>query len=151
MNLRPWKRPKTVTVPLWRGGQLTIPEPAWCAGEHDPHPLHPCDVCHEGIEIPLNVHAEGRTYEVLAFTVVQSPYSSVDFLPVASVDLGGEYASFTQQELYELADGLVEHAGRLREFADDVERTRQAVAKATRPAGIPADWPWPPEKSGGDL
>ncbi|WP_042427472.1 DUF6907 domain-containing protein [Streptacidiphilus anmyonensis] len=147
MSPRLWKRrPKTVTVPLWRGGRMTIPEPAWCNQQHEPYPLHPVDVRHVGIEIPLPVHAGGKAFEILAFSVVQDPYSSVDFLPRANVDLGDDYGTFTHAELYELADGLVEHAGRLREFADDVERTRQAVADATRPAGMPADWPWPPDR-----
>lgn len=147
MNLRPWKRrPKTVTVPLWRGGQLILPEPAWCSGAHDPYPLHPCDVRHEGVEVPLHVTAGGKAFEILAYSVVQDPYSSVDFLPQASVDLGDDYGTFSRNELYELADGLERHAQALREFADDVERTRQAVAAATRPAGMPDGWPWPPER-----
>lgn len=152
MKLRfPWRRPKTVTLPLWRNGEITIPEPAWCSGAHDPHPLHPVDVRHEGIEVPLYVNAGGKTFEILAFSVVQDPYTSVDFLPRANVDLGGEYATFTRAELYELADGLVGHAQALRDFADDVERTRQAVADATAPQGMPAGWPWPAERDGGDL
>jgi hypothetical protein len=150
LKLRFWRRPKTVSLPLWRGGTLILPEPAWCAGHEDAVPEHPADVRHEGIEIPLHVHAGGKVFEVLAYSVIQDPYSSTDFLPKASIDLGGDYASFTHAELYALADGLVEHARQLREFADDVENTRQAVAAATRPAGMPADWPWPPERDGGE-
>lgn len=147
MNLRPWKRrPKTVTVPVWRDGELTMPEPAWCSGEHDQHAHHPADFRHLGVEVPMYVNAGGRLFEILATTVVQEPFADGDILPAVSVDLGTDYARFTRGELVEFADRLVQHADYLRGFADEVEELRQAVAAETRPAGMPADWPWPPDR-----
>lgn len=129
MNLRPWKRrQKTVTVPVWRSGQLTMPEPAWCAGHTDAAPEHPVDFRHIGVEVPLYVHADGRTFEILAATVVHDPFSSIDVLPRVSVDLGADgYRQFTRDELVEFAAGLEQHAAYLREFADEVEELRRAV------------------------
>jgi hypothetical protein len=123
------RRPKAVTVPVWRGGRLTMPEPAWCTGHADAVPEHPVDFRHTGVEVPLYVHAAGgRTFEILAATVVHDPFSSADVLPRVSVDLGADgYREFTRAELLELADGLVQHAAYLREFADEVEELRRAL------------------------
>ncbi|WP_042389731.1 DUF6907 domain-containing protein [Streptacidiphilus melanogenes] len=147
MSPRLWKRrPKTVTVPVWRGGTLTMPEPAWCSQQHDQHPQHPSDFRHLGVEVPMHVNAGGRLFEILAATVVQEPFADGDILPAVSLDLGTEYGRFTRQELLEFADGLEEHAHYLRLLADEVEERRQAAAAETRPAGMPADWPWPPDR-----
>lgn len=122
-----WRRPKTVTLPLWRGGRLTMPEPAWCAGEHDPHPQHPADFRHDGVDIPLIVHVGGRVFETLPVAIVQEPFSSGDVLPHVSIHLGEDYARFNRAELLEFADGLVRHAAYIREFAGEVEELREAL------------------------
>lgn len=139
----PWRMSKTVTVPTWRDGRLTMPEPAWCAGEHAQHPQHPADFRHEGVDVPLIVHAGGRTFETLPVAVVQEPFADGDPLPHVSINLGDDYARFTRAELLAFADGLDRHADYLRSFADEVEELRTAVAKTYRPAGLPADWPCP--------
>lgn len=151
MKLRTrWWLSKTVTVPTWRGGTLTMPEPAWCAGNHDEHPQHTADFRHEGIDVPLVVHASGRTFETLPVAVVQEPFSERDPLPYASIHLGEDYARFTRVELLEFADGLERHAAYLRQFADEVEELREAVARVYRPAGMPAELPWPAADGDGD-
>jgi hypothetical protein len=151
MKLRfPWRVSRTVTVPTWRNGTLTMPEPAWCAGGHDEHPQHPADFRHEGVEVPLVVHAGGREFETLPVAVVQEPFAEGDILPHVSIHLGEDYARFTHGELLEFADGLERHAAYLREFADEVEELRQVLAAETRPAGMPVDLPWPPRRDGGE-
>jgi hypothetical protein len=98
----------------------------------------------------MYVRCGGQLFEILAATVVQEPFAEGDILPAVSVDLGTEYARFSRDELVAFADGLVQHAEYLRQFAGEVEELRTAVAAATRPAGMPADWPWPPDRDGGD-
>jgi hypothetical protein len=129
MNLRPWKRrPKTVSLPLWHGATMTLPEPAWCAGHEDAVPEHPVDARHIGTEVPCFVDADGQTFEVLAAAVVHEPFSERDSLPAVSVDLGADgYRRFSRAELLEFADRLERHARFLRELGDDVEELREAM------------------------
>lgn len=147
----PWRVSKTVRVPVWRGGTLIMPEPAWCVGTcHTQIAEHPSDFRHEGVEIPLVVHVAGRSFETLPVTLVQEPFADRDTLPHVSIHLGEDFARFTRDELVEFADGLVRHAEYLRGFADEVEELRQALTEARRPAGMPASLPWPPVDEDGD-
>lgn len=129
-----WRRPKTVTVEVWRGGQLTMPEPAWCTGHDDALPEHPVDFRHEGVEVPMIVTVGGRAVEILSVSLVHDPFASDDILPQATVDLGADgYRRFTRAELYEFADGLELHAHYLREFAGEVEELRAALDREDEP------------------
>lgn len=139
---------RLVTVPLIHGGRLTIPCPEWCSG-HDPHAEYPEDVRHETDDVDLLVAAGGREYDVLAYGLVQAPYSQRSPLPYATLLLGEHgFIAMSPDEIRALADGLEQHATALRGFAAEVERIVAQASQEMRPQGMPADLPWPPEQDG---
>jgi len=136
--------PVTVTVATWRGGVLTMPCPAWCAGYPGAeHPEHPGDFAHESADIGLTVVTAKGTFEVLAVGIAQAPLNMRGTpLPYMTVDLAAEgYVRFTPDEMRALADGLEQHAVFLRRFAADFEPIRAEAFEAMRPPGFPAHVP----------
>ena len=110
------------TVRLLGGGTLTLPCPPWCDGHNDVHPLHPVDVLHESLDIELTVPTARGEVSILAFGLTQAPYAD-DELPYGTVDLGSEgHVRMTPAEVRALADGLVRHSNRLRQFAGRLEQ-----------------------------
>ncbi|GAA4676683.1 hypothetical protein GCM10023347_33740 [Streptomyces chumphonensis] len=107
--------PRTVTVHTRDHGPVTIPEPAWCLGDHAPQDGgHRADIAHDGEETAAMFH--GRT--LLGARLTAYPFSDLgaDPLPLASVELD-EFVRLTPEELDGLAAVLVAHATRLRHLA----------------------------------
>jgi hypothetical protein len=109
--------PRTVTLPTIDAGDVTIPEPSWCAGHADHRPdTYRVDLDHKGPEHRLTHNGERLWTAFLG----QAPHAS---RPKAR-ELGvyveqGSYArTLDPASLYDLAATLDAHADRLRELAD---------------------------------
>ncbi|MFI0964624.1 DUF6907 domain-containing protein [Streptomyces sp. NPDC021080] len=113
--------PRTVTLATADHGNVTVPEPSWCAGHahHDPETLR-VDLIHAGPAVDL-VH-RGRT--LLSAELVQSPHAGP-----ASPYLGGRTPGVSVYPLgqtldptglYCLAADLDRYADQLRDLADQL-------------------------------
>ncbi|MFE2300823.1 DUF6907 domain-containing protein [Streptomyces sp. NPDC059445] len=114
--------PSTVTLATADHGDVTLPEPSWCAGHahHDPETQR-VDLIHAGPVIECLYR--GRT--LLAAELVQSPYASLTDrhlggrTPGVSVHPLGQTLDAT--ELYSLAASLDRYADQLRDLADRLD------------------------------
>lgn len=111
--------PRTVTLPTEDAGDITLPEPSWCAGHADHRPdTYRVDLDHKGPEHRLTHHGE------LLWTVFlgQAPFASRPEQRTTGVFV--EQASYARTlnptQLYDLAATLDGHADRLRELADQL-------------------------------
>lgn len=111
--------PRTVTLPTEDAGDVTLPEPSWCAGHADHRPdTYRVDLDHKGPEHRLTHHGE------LLWTVFlgQAPFASRPEQRTTGVFV--EQASYARTlnptQLYDLAATLDGHADRLRELADQL-------------------------------
>lgn len=110
---------RTVTLATEDHGDVTLPEPSWCAGHthHDPQSVR-ADLIHSGPEVQLNF----RYDTLLSASLVQSPYAG-DATPgrggrtpgVSVFPLGD---TLDPEQLYDLAARLDGYADQLRGLAD---------------------------------
>ncbi|MFF4839247.1 DUF6907 domain-containing protein [Streptomyces collinus] len=108
--------PATVTLATADHGQVTIPEPTWCAGhqQHDPDSAR-SDLGHAGPDITLAFH--GRTLSVACLD--QAPFAvEASREPVVSEFLVGK--SLDPVGVYELAAAYDRYADQLRDLADQL-------------------------------
>lgn len=111
--------PRTVTLPTEDHGDVTLPEPAWCAGHADHRPdSYRVDLDHKGVEHRL--HHQGE----LLWTVFlgQAPFATnPEHRGVGLFVEQGSYAlTLDPAALYDLAASFEAHADRLRELADQL-------------------------------
>jgi hypothetical protein len=111
--------PRTVTLPTEDAGDVTLPEPTWCAGHADHRPdTYRVDLDHKGPEHRLTHNGE------LLWTafVGESPFASRP--ETRAPGLFVEQASFARtlspEAVYDLAATFEAHADRLRELADQL-------------------------------
>lgn len=105
---------RTVTVPTLDQGDVTIPEPAWCAGHEGARPQYRSDTGHTGTPCPLVY--EGA--ELGTAMLVQDPFAvHADRSIKVYVELGGNGVSLDPVELEALANSLIGYASTLRELA----------------------------------
>jgi hypothetical protein len=112
---------RTVTVPTGDHGDVTVPEPFWCLGDH-PFEGYRADIEHRSEEVPLTVPVPccGEV-PVLVLNLVQRPFYG-DTAVKATVGLGDDWHDLSSRELADLTDALVAHAvGPLHQF---IERLR---------------------------
>jgi hypothetical protein len=101
---------RTVTVPTLDRGDITIPEPAWCAG-HGEIPQLLSDTGHIGTAHRATFHGDELAFAALA----QDPFAiHADRSVAVLVEMGHLARSLTPAELDELAAVLVDYAGTLR-------------------------------------
>lgn len=102
----------TVTVTTRDHGQVTVPEPAWCLGDHSAqNGGYRTDIVHDGPETPLVFRGHGLLHAGL----VAYPHAQImPRGPFVSVELGVDPVSLDQAGLDDLAAGLIGHAGVLR-------------------------------------
>jgi hypothetical protein len=112
--------PRTVTLPTTDHGDVTVPEPAWCAGHTDHRPGPRAEILHRGREISLAF----RGAHITDAALVQAP-----FLPAGTPELGGPTPGVSVDVVglvldpvgaYELAAALDLHAAALRALAYDL-------------------------------
>ncbi|MFI5859171.1 DUF6907 domain-containing protein [Streptomyces parvulus] len=105
----------TVTLATTDHGDVTLPEPSWCAGHTDHRPEARSDLGHAGPDVVLKFR--GR---VLAEACLdQAPLAEVASRDVqVSVSLTG--TSLDARGVYELAADLDTYADRLRDLADQL-------------------------------
>ncbi|MFG2637135.1 DUF6907 domain-containing protein [Streptomyces sp. NPDC048362] len=98
---------RTVTVFTADHGDVTMPEPLWCLGDH-PAEGYREDVEHRGEDIVLTVptpcHGE---VQLTTLTLVQRPFSPTDPHVRMSVDLDGDWHDLSSASLAALADAMV--------------------------------------------
>jgi hypothetical protein len=114
--------PRTITLPTADHGDVTLPEPSWCAGhsDHDPQSAR-ADLMHAGPTVELAFLG----IEVFAAQLVQSPCATIRTSPL----LGGRTTGVSVHplartlnpiELYSLASSLDGYADQLRDLADQL-------------------------------
>lgn len=97
------------TVSVWAedAGDLVIPEPFWCLGDHGPEGYRE-DIEHRGEDIVLTVptpcHGEVK---LTTLTLVQRPFSKTDRDVKVTVELDGDWHELSSGELAHLTDSLV--------------------------------------------
>ncbi|MGW3646674.1 DUF6907 domain-containing protein [Streptomyces sp. NPDC000878] len=109
--------PRTVTVPTLDHGEITIPEPAWCAG-HEGQPAG-CrsDFLHRS---PARAFAF-RGKQLGAAGLVQGPFAEhASRLTEAHLTLIIEGVTLNPVGLYDLAGALDRYTDRLRDLADEL-------------------------------
>lgn len=112
---------RTVTVQTLDQGDVTIPEPAWCAGHAGETPQVLSDTGH--MSVPRVAEFDGDEVAFAAF--VQDPFvvhsdRSVGVL----VEMGQLDRSLSPAELDRLAAVLVDYAGTLRHLARQLAAIR---------------------------
>lgn len=109
--------PRTVTLPTEDAGDVTLPEPAWCAGHPNPRPEYRTDLTHYGPEYRLTFNGEPLYVLMLA----QSPLSERASREIcAYVEESGYTGSLDPAGLYDLAAALDSAADQMRAFADQL-------------------------------
>jgi hypothetical protein len=113
--------PRTVTVPTIDQGDVTIPEPAWCAGHDGDRPQLRSDTGHLGAAHRADFDGDELAFAALA----QDPFAvhsdrSVGVL----VEMGHLARALTAAELDNLAAVLVDYAGTLRHLARQLSALR---------------------------
>lgn len=108
----------TVTVHTRDHGDVTVPEPSWCLGEHGPqNGGYRADIVHDGPEVPLVF----RGFALLHAGLVAHPCA--ERMPrgtYACVDVGADHVGLDPEGLQELAAGLIDHAATLRNLAREL-------------------------------
>ncbi|KDN75229.1 hypothetical protein DF19_25055 [Streptomyces olindensis] len=111
---------RSITLPTTDFGDVTVPEPAWCAGHADHRPGPRAEILHRGPDATLTFRGQHLT----AAALVQAP-----FLPAATPELGGPVPGVSVDivglvldpvGVYELAAALDLHAAALRALAYDL-------------------------------
>ena len=114
--------PRTVTLPTVDHGNVTLPEPSWCAGHahHDPETAR-VDLIHAG---PV-IDCTHLGTELFSAELVQAPYATAG----TPQHLGGRTAgvsvhplgrTLTPTEVYSLAARLDAYSDQLRDLADQL-------------------------------
>jgi hypothetical protein len=147
---------RTVTVQTSDHGPVTVPEPAWCVGEH----------VDGGFRVDIGHHSADAVMAFRGHTVLGVVLASYPFAdqmprgPLAVVELD-DFQSFTDPaELEELAAALVAHAATVRavaaQLAELLHAEDAAVAPVDSPRANEADvdralyGPWDDDQDGGD-
>ncbi|MGV9281649.1 DUF6907 domain-containing protein [Streptomyces sp. NPDC003730] len=106
----------TITLPTADHGDVTLPEPSWCAGHADHRPdTERVDLGHSGPEAVLKFR--GRVLSVACLE--QAPFAAKATRDVqVSVSLAGP--ALDARGVYELAADLDAYADRLRSLADQL-------------------------------
>ncbi|WP_327169224.1 DUF6907 domain-containing protein [Streptomyces subrutilus] len=103
---------RTVTVPTLDHGDVTLPEPSWCAG----HPEGPTEArvdVHHAAPVPVPDGLVDMDIEL-----VEYPYGTVPIPVIVYVAITVPAMTLDTDGLHEYAAGLVERAALLVEFAD---------------------------------
>jgi hypothetical protein len=109
--------PSTITLPTTDHGDVTVPEPSWCAGHPNPRPEHRGDITHFGPEHRLTFNGEPLFVLMLA----QAPFSeNVSSEVCAYVEQSRYTGSLNPAGLYDLAAALDSAADQMRNFADQL-------------------------------
>ncbi|MCY0926908.1 hypothetical protein OTB20_11975 [Streptomyces sp. H27-H1] len=110
---------RTVTVPTLDHGDVTLPEPAWCAGHREGPAEYRADLHHAApVPVPdglVDIDAE----------LVEYPYGTTPVPASVYVELTAPGLTLDPDGLRAFAAGLVQRAALLVEFAD-----RLAVLRA---------------------
>lgn len=126
---------RTVTVATTDHGELTIPEPSWCTGEH-PEGAAKCDISHLGKQVGLVVHTHCHgDVQLFAARIVQFPYGSGTRAPFVTLEMdAGDYVDASDHEFDDAA--LQQLSNRLTGFAlETLPQLRAALADAVEEAG----------------
>lgn len=108
---------RTVTLPTIDHGDVTLPEPSWCAGHPNPHPQYHTDLTHYGPEHRLTFNGE----PLFVLMLTQSPLSERASRDLAAyVEQSSYTGDFDPAGLYDLAAALDHAADQLRAFADQL-------------------------------
>ena len=112
---------RSITLPTLDHGDVTLPEPAWCAGHthHDPNTAR-ADLMHAGPTIECAQF--GHT--LLTAQLVQSPYATFSDPhlggPTPGVSVYPPGLTLDPTDLYCLAVALDSYADRLRDLGDQL-------------------------------
>lgn len=111
---------RTVTLVTSDHGDVTIPEPSWCAGHADHVPGHRADILHLGPDVTLSF----RGHHIADASLAQVPFAAPGDpeigspTPGVSISLIGR--ALDARGVYELAAALDTYADRLRDLADQL-------------------------------
>lgn len=116
---------RTTQVRLIDGTTITVPEPAWCLGQHD-QDGHLVDLIHDGPETALTVDTRHGPEQVLQAALTQYPYSTDpdDRQTLVTVLLSSGWQRFDPDGLHILADSLGRRAMELRILARQLAELR---------------------------
>lgn len=113
---------RTITLATNDAGDVTLPEPTWCAGHDDHLPGHRVDIFHRGQDHGVNFWGQ----EIGVAALVLYPFAA-DQRPGVTVSLLGN--TLDPVGLYELAAVLDRHADQLRDLADELGILRDGGAR----------------------
>lgn len=132
---------RTVTLPTIDHGEVTLPEPAWCAGhtDHDPGNVR-ADILHKGPDVRLDFLGE----EIINAGLAQSPFTTLPTRPefggrTVGVSVSPPDRTLNPVQLYSLAAALEGYADRLRDLADQLDAilTPEEAARASVDRAFP--------------
>ncbi|MDX2679275.1 DUF6907 domain-containing protein [Streptomyces sp. NY05-11A] len=114
--------PRTITLPTEDFGDVTLPEPSWCAGHGDHDPLtERVDLTHAGPDVDCT----HRGHTLFSAGLVQSPYSTSTTPelggPILGVSVHPLARTLDPVQLYGLAAALDGYADQLRDLADQLD------------------------------
>lgn len=114
--------PRTVTVETGDHGDVTMPEPLWCAGDHTSEGYRE-DIEHRSEDVTLTVPTPCCGEQKLTtLTLVQRPFHPADTSAKATVEFSEDYHDMTSAQLAEFTDALVALAvGPLHQFIERLQ------------------------------
>lgn len=121
----------TANVRIWGGTSITIPEPAWCTGQHGlnhKHGDHPEDLAHTSAETAVTVtRPSGETETLLSAWIASNPFSSDQPEPRATIALpSGDIEDLDEAGLDRLAAELHSAARFIEQLRNQLTTTKQA-------------------------
>ncbi|MFC8201296.1 DUF6907 domain-containing protein [Streptomyces sp. NPDC057298] len=116
----------TVTIDTFDQGDVTVPEPAWCAGHGwQPNP-HRTDITHNSVKVKAGASVAGQGWvDILTAYVSHAPYlvGQSEPHPVVAVELNA-VGDFTAEQIPDLTRGLKVAIVRLERIAGEALHLR---------------------------
>lgn len=134
--------PRTISLPTVDAGEITLPEPSWCAGHSDHQPdTHRVDITHNSSEISAALDTRHGRIRYLTAWIAQAPYSSYapEALPLVAVDVNAETVGLDPDAVRAFTALTRAHLGILDRLADECDRLRGTAAPAVPARPEPVD------------
>jgi hypothetical protein len=116
---------RTVAVPTYDHGLVTVREPDWCTGsesEHQPGGYR-VDITHASPDYEFTTSTSRGTAVVLRACFEQRPFTEhpPGHVPFVNIEMDGDWHPHGSDDLRRLSATLAAHADRLRELADRLD------------------------------
>ncbi|MGC9382909.1 DUF6907 domain-containing protein, partial [Streptomyces sp. MH13] len=114
---------RTVTLPTIDHGDVTLPEPTWCAGHTDHRPEYRADVAHSSPMIGLELATSRGPIVLIEACIESRPFAARHRGPHLWLGIEGDGYPSTPEQARATAASLEANAAALRALADQLAET----------------------------